>query len=91
VPSGVASASAQRLTAIQDPKDFVECLTQLNHRLTRGNIGKPISWSKRGSHGDHALAQRDTLRVAKLRCPGAIRQESSAGALVDELIKDSLE
>jgi hypothetical protein len=91
VPSGVASAPAQRLTAIQDPKDFVERLTQLNHRLTRGNIGKPISWSKRGAHGDDALAQRGTVRVAKLRCPGSIRQESSAGALVDELIKDSLE
>jgi hypothetical protein len=82
VPSGVASAPAQRLTAIQDPKDFVECLTQLNHRLTRGNISKPIPWPKCGAHGDNTLAQGCPVRIPKLRCPSAIRQESGAGALV---------
>ena len=30
------------------------------------------------------------MRVAKLRGPGAVRQEPGAGALINELIKDAL-
>jgi hypothetical protein len=29
--------------------------------------------------------------VAKLRCPGAVWQESGAGTLINELIKDALQ
>jgi hypothetical protein len=31
------------------------------------------------------------VSVAELRCPGAVRQESGAGALINQLIKDSLQ
>jgi hypothetical protein len=31
------------------------------------------------------------VRIAELRCPGAVWQESGAGTLINELIKDALQ
>jgi hypothetical protein len=91
VPSGVASAPAQRLTAIQDPKDFIERLSQLDDCLTRGDICESVAWPESGADSDHTFPQGCTLCIAKLRGPSPIRQESFSGALVNKLIQDALE
>jgi hypothetical protein len=31
------------------------------------------------------------VRIAELRCPGTVWQESGAGTLINELIKDALQ
>jgi hypothetical protein len=70
------------LSAIQDAQDLVERFAEFNHRLAGGDISKAIPWAQGGTNGNNTLAQGGTVGVAKLRGPGAVRQEPGAGALV---------
>ena len=84
------SATAKCISAIQDAQNLVERLAEFDHRLARGDISKAIPWAQGGTNGNNTLAQGGTVGVAKLRGPGAVRQESGAGTLINELIKDAL-
>jgi hypothetical protein len=51
-----SSTTTECLSAIQDAQDLVERLAEFDHRLTRGDVGKSVSWPKGGTHGDNAFA-----------------------------------
>jgi hypothetical protein len=53
-------------------------------------LRKAIPGAQGGTNRNNTLAQGGTVGVAKLRGPGAVRQEPGAGALINELIKDAL-
>jgi hypothetical protein len=82
--------TTERLSAIQDAKNLVERLAQLDHRLTRRDVGEPVSGPECSANRDDSFAEGGSVSIAKLRRPGTVGQESGAGALINQLIEDAL-